>query len=350
LALKEMFGLRDVQSGNWVLRDVASAKFHTEHSAQAFADLADLLGAKDEEISLNGRLALAFGARGHGAKGFKDGAARADYNPVHRVINLTKMGGGGCLAHEWFHALDNIVKEAEGVGTAGVDDYATSNPDILPPGELREAFHALRSAMLDGPHFDFDVVQYTAHDVKVATHNLNGMYVNSVGKKILAAGNVNDAVKAIDETFNYGGDKKLSPQNKKRVRDWTRIAIAHYGENPEGGELKVRSGPSMSSFALEAAKLDQGGTAYFSLAMEMGARAFQSWVEDRLAGMGRQNDYLSAFADNKYHYDPIFGIQWNPYPEGEERERINAAFDRLFAAIGSSHTLAKALAMMDDAA
>lgn len=350
MALKEMFGLRDVQSGNWVLRDVASAKFHTEHSAEAFADLADLLGAKDQEISLNGRLALAFGARGHGAKGFKDGAARADYNAVHRVINLTKMGGGGCLAHEWFHALDNIVKEAEGVGTAGVDDYATSNPDILPPGELRDAFHALRSAMLDGPHHDYDVVQYTAHDVRVANHNLRGMYVNAMGKKILAAGNVHDAIKAIDETFSFGGEKKLSTQNKKRVRDWTRIAIAHYGGNPEGGELQVRSGPSMSSFALEAARLDQGGTAYFSQPLEMAARAFQSWVEDRLAGMGRQNDYLSAFADNKYHYDPVFGIQWNPYPEGEERERINAAFDRLFAAIGSSHTLAKALALMDAAA
>ena len=350
LALKEMFGLRDVQSGNWVLRDVASAKFHTEHSAQAFADLADLLGAKDQEISLNGRLAMAFGARGHGAKGLKDGAARADYNAVHRVINLTKMGGGGSLAHEWFHALDNIVKEAEGAGTAGVDDYATSNPDILPPGELRDAFHALRSAMLDGPHFDHDVVQYTAHDVKVAAHNLKDMYVNAVGKKILAAGNVHDAIKAIDETFSFGGDKKLSPQNKKRVRDWTRIAIAHYGGNPEGGELQVRSGPSISSFALEAAKLDQGGTAYFSLPLEMGARAFQSWVEDRLAGMGRQNDYLSSFADNKYHYDPVFGIQWNPYPEGEERERINAAFDRLFAAIGASHTLAKALRQVDPGA
>ena len=48
---------------------------------------------------------------------------------------------------------------------------------------------------------------------------------------------------------------------------------------------------------------------------------------------GRRNDYLSSYADNKYHFDPIFNIQWNPYPEGEERTRINAAFDELFAAI-----------------
>lgn len=149
--LKLMFGLRDVQSGNWVLRDVASAKFHTEHSAAAFADLADLMGASDENIALNGRLALAFGARGHGAKGFKDGAPRAHYEPVQRVINLTKMGGGGSLGHEWFHALDNMAGEAEGAKT-GAKDFFTENPDLLPAGELRDAVKALRAAMLDGPH------------------------------------------------------------------------------------------------------------------------------------------------------------------------------------------------------
>jgi protein-L-isoaspartate O-methyltransferase len=163
--LKEMFNLRDVQSGNWVLRDVASAKFHTEQCAGAFADLADLLGAEDAQVSLNGRLAMAFGARGHGAKGWADGAARAHYEPVQRVINLTKMGGGGSLAHEWFHALDNMAKEAEGGGASGKDDYVTQMPDLLPPGELRDAVTALRSAMLDGPHYAMNVETYSARDV-----------------------------------------------------------------------------------------------------------------------------------------------------------------------------------------
>lgn len=345
MELKEMFGLRDVQSGNWVLRDVTSAKFHTEHCAAAFADLADLLGAPDEQISLNGRLAMAFGARGQGAKGFKDGAARADYSPVHRIINLTKMGGGGCLAHEWFHALDNIAKEAEGMGQSGVHDYATSNPDILPPGELRDAFHALRSAMLDGVHQATEVVQYSAHDVKVAKHNLTGMYVNMIGKKILAAGDVHSAVAAIDDHFKVNSGTKLTPKTKKLARDWRRIAIAHFGGDADGGSLEVKGGPTMSAYAMGAAQLDQGGTAYFSQTLEMGARAFQSWTEDRLSEMGRKNDYLSVYADNKYHRDPITGMQWKPYPEGEERQRINAAFDRLFAAVGASGTLAKAMAL-----
>jgi len=47
----------------------------------------------------------------------------------------------------------------------------------------------------------------------------------------------------------------------------------------------------------------------------MAARAFQAYTEDRLRDMGRQNDYLSAKADNKYYVDPIFGPV-KPFPEG----------------------------------
>lgn len=343
--LKQMFGLRDVQSGNWVLRDVASAKFHTDHSAAAFADLADLMGTSDDHVALNGRLALAFGARGHGAKGWKDGAARAHYEPVHRIINLTKMGGGGTLSHEWFHALDNMAGEAEG-GVSGKDDFFTENPDLLPPGELREAAKALRSAMLDGPHRASSVETYTADDVRLAKRNIGGQFPNAMARMIVSAGNVHDAVQAIEKHFGLDGSKEVGRRSRRLAQDWRRIALAHYGGNPAGGEIVVRSGRPMSSFRLEALKLDQGGSVYWMQTHEMAARAFQAWVEDRLSDQGRRNDYLSSMADNRYHVDPLFGIEWKPFPEGEERTRINAAFDRLVAAMQASNTLAKAMAML----
>jgi len=56
---------------------------------------------------MNGRLAVAIGARGKGSAGFGK-AASAHYEPVERVINLTKMKGGGSLAHEWFHAFEAV--------------------------------------------------------------------------------------------------------------------------------------------------------------------------------------------------------------------------------------------------
>ena len=348
LALKKMFNLRDVQSGNWVLRDVASAKFHTEQCAGAFADLADLLGTDDARVSMNGRLAMAFGARGAGAKGWADGAAAAHYEPVQRIINMTKNGGGGALAHEWFHSLDNMAAEAEGGVAAGKDDFITQNPMLLPPGELRDAVVALRLAMFDGVHQATEVVKYTAHDVKVAKHNIDGIGMKpEPARRILAAGDVHKAVAAIDTMFGPESGRGDSPKTKKLARDWRRIAIAYYGGNAEGGELAVKGGPAMSEFAMGAIDLDQGSTTpYWAATHEMAARAFQSWAEDSLEKKGRRNDYLSTLADNKYHFDVLFNKQWKPYPEGEERIKINAAFDRLVAAISKAKTLEKALSLL----
>jgi len=60
--------------------------------------------------------------------------------------------------------------------------------------------------------------------------------------------------------------------------------------------------------------------------------------------MDRRNDYLSVYADNKFHVDPLLGVEWKPYPEGEERTRINDAFDRLFAAIRNAKVFESAMA------
>lgn len=343
-ALKAAFGLREVQSGNWVLKDPVSAKFHVESSAAAFADLADLIGVDDAKVSMNGRLAMAFGARGRGNAGF-GGAPRAHYEPVHRVMNLTKMGGGGCVAHEWFHGMDNMVSEAVTGLPGGKGDFVTTNPTLLPEGALRDAIIGLRLAMLDGEHKATEVIEYTAGDYKLAQHNLAGDWIKApLRLAIKNAGDVHTAVQAIDDYFAG----KTRPKDKKMARDWRRIAVAWYGGSETGGSIGVKAGPSMSSFALEAARLDPGDNPYWSKPEEMAARAFQSWCEDRLAGSGRRNDYLSAMADNKHYFDPLFG-QLNPYPEGEERERINAAFDKLFEAMKAGKTLDSIAEMLDGA-
>jgi len=108
--LKKQFNLRDVQSGKWVLSDPDAAKFHVDNIASGLADLGDVTGIPDVLLSMNGRLAIAIGARGHGSVGGK--TVVAHYEPIERVINITKMKGGGSLAHEWFHAFDNLLSES----------------------------------------------------------------------------------------------------------------------------------------------------------------------------------------------------------------------------------------------
>ncbi|SDW49261.1 hypothetical protein SAMN05216391_10935 [Lachnospiraceae bacterium KHCPX20] len=77
----------------------------------AFADLALALGVKKESIAFNHRLSIAFGARGRGG-------AAAHYEPAREVINLTRNKGAGCLAHEYGHALDDILSKKYGNSVA----------------------------------------------------------------------------------------------------------------------------------------------------------------------------------------------------------------------------------------
>lgn len=341
LALKSAFGLRDVQSGNWVLKDPAAAKFHVENCAMAFADLADIFGVPDEQVSLNGRLAMAFGARGSGAKGWADGAPKAHYESVQRVINLTKMGGGGSLAHEWAHALDNIVKEAV-TGVAGdVRDFASENPDILPEGELRDAFRAVRSAMLDGNEHSHELVKYSAKDFRLADYNINSSRPNEIARMIKAAGDLDSAMRAVNKYF----ERYSETRRAKVAEPWRRLTAAYYDRNPEGSAVLSKSGKLVSSFAIGAQELDAGGKPYWSETHEMFARAFHAYVEDKLADQNRENGYLASYGDNKYHFDRMTGMQWKPFPEGEERKRINAAFDKLVEAVRKHGVLAKAMAL-----
>lgn len=105
----EAFGalvpFRGVEFGNWVnqLERVACLN----ECADALWDLAKITGVRLDVLAQSGTLAMAFGARGVTK-------ARAHYEPAKRVINITKRTGAGCLAHEWFHALDNYIMIREG--------------------------------------------------------------------------------------------------------------------------------------------------------------------------------------------------------------------------------------------
>lgn len=102
-----VFGFYGGEFGNWMNEGDRQASLNMGY--EAFHDLADALNISYKDISLNGTLAIAFGARGHGN-------AVAHYEPMRKVINLTKMNGAGSLAHEWGHALDDYLGNALGYG------------------------------------------------------------------------------------------------------------------------------------------------------------------------------------------------------------------------------------------
>lgn len=334
-ALQQLCGFRAVQSGNWVLDDPDSAKWHVEQFAGAMMDMADVLGISEEHLGFGGRLGIAFGARGKGGKG----AATAQYEPVLRAINITKMNGGGGAGHEQMHALDNILPGLLRGEPGAATEFATDNPQLVPEGPVRDAFAALKAAMTEGSQRLPETIKFTPRTLSNAKRNLDNPR-GQLAQRIKAAGSAEAAVLVVDAFYagrNYRGAQKDQ-------KTWRTIAAAYF--SPEGTpEVQLNTGKAVSSFMAEAAFLDNSKEGkYWSSAPEMAARAFQSYLEDKLASMDRQNDYLSCLADNEHHYFPAQGEPFKPYPEGEERQRISAAFDQLFAALRDGKAFETALA------
>lgn len=105
---------RGVEFGNWVNQTERAALLNS--AFDGFHDLAAVLNIAPAAVTLNGSLAFAFASRGHSK-------AAAHYEPARRVINLTKKSGAGCMAHEWFHAVDNFA------AGGGLHNYATERAD-----------------------------------------------------------------------------------------------------------------------------------------------------------------------------------------------------------------------------
>ena len=109
----DTFKIKGGEFGNWLNEKDRQANMNFAY--ESFKDLAKALNMEDKDISLDGRLNIAFGARG-------SGSALAHYEPLREVINLTKMKGAGSLSHEYFHSIDDIVAKM-----IGKKDYLTEN-------------------------------------------------------------------------------------------------------------------------------------------------------------------------------------------------------------------------------
>ncbi len=100
-----VFGFRAIQFGNWVTQQERQHLLNI--TFDGLSELRDALGFDSKNISLNGTLAIAFGARGQAGRN----AASAHYEYASKIFNLTKQNGAGCLAHEWFHGLDAYMAQ-----------------------------------------------------------------------------------------------------------------------------------------------------------------------------------------------------------------------------------------------
>lgn len=238
------FGFANVQFGGWVTDD--DAKAHLSGAYGGLLDLSEILGVDSKTISLNGRLSIGIGSRGAGI-------ARAHYESVGKIINITKIAGGGSLAHEWGHALDNILSVAHDPESTRAQMFMTGN-------------------------------------------NMRG-----VSEKV-------------QETM----------QGLMRV---------------------IRN----SRFYEDAIALSPGANGYYQRPHELFARAFEGWVEDQLVSQQRRSSYLVSGTRESYSTGRFVKPgrpgerEAQVYPQGEDREKINKAMDRLIEVLRETGTIHKAL-------
>lgn len=139
---RETFGFRGVEFGNYMEQGRRQQELNDAYDA--LMDLAAVLQLPAKAMSLNGELALAFGARGTGGVG----AFKAHYEPGKVVINLTKRTGAGSLGHEWWHAVDNYFSRMR----SSADGYMTSASDVAAAANGNKFFargEGVRPAMIE---------------------------------------------------------------------------------------------------------------------------------------------------------------------------------------------------------
>lgn len=404
-AFTEAFGFRGVEFGNWNNQEERQQLL--DDAYDGLMDLAEVMGIPPRAISLNGDLALAFGARGQGLSG-----ARAHYEPGKVVINLTKLNGAGSLAHEWFHALDHYFARQDGKSSSAwaVDKDGTRSLKITSNFEndaassgflrnnsgvrevLRDAYTDLMKTMFSkGETYVEDtarVDEFVGRSRKELTDRLDAIRRDLAEQKdptywkrnnkpasaeqlaefdtvaqLVRDGTAlstelrptpgksrsvltsmrwtNDALEKMSEIYKAVRGRTGFNAETNGVLDRLRQSMSAYSSrlkmlaDAQSGETKVKKVPTQ--FAMDAKELDQGrGTDYWTTPHEMAARAFQGYVEDKIAEADGSSPFLNFGPENVAIPTP-WGWK-RPFPAGEERKAINRSFDKLVGVIQTRET------------
>lgn len=152
----------------------------------------------------------------------------------------------------------------------------------------------------------------------------------------------NDALEGINKIIKaVRGHGGFDATTRDGTLDRLRGEINHYSQrlkmlaDAQSAEVKTKKVPT--EYAMAAKSIDQGRASdYWSTQHEMAARAFQSYVLDRIGERGGTSDFLTYGAENLVIPTP-WGWQ-RPFPAGAERKAINAAFDKLVAVLQTKDT------------
>lgn len=152
----------------------------------------------------------------------------------------------------------------------------------------------------------------------------------------------NEALEKLSAIYKaVRGRSGFDSTNQSGVMDRLRGDMTRYSQRlkmlaeAQNGDEKTKRVPT--EFAMSAKELDQGrGEDYWTTPHEMAARAFQGYVEDKIAAQGARSPFLNYAPENIGILTP-WGAK-RPYPYGQERKAINEAFDSLVSVLETKET------------
>lgn len=305
----ETFGFSGVQFGEWLSSD-GERQAVLDHAFDALKDLAWTLEIPDTAIGFNGRLAVAFGARGNGMP--------AHYESTRTVFNISRLSGAGSVAHEWAHAFDHFCGDAgaPGKGTGEVRSGSGWRD------WTRSRTHFLANLGEDAARAWDDLMRIMS--VRTRT---NEEEIESLGKTISSRKErLEGEVKRLEDYLEANGETGTFP---RRMRKWlaeekSSIAKIERLRLEYVADPKRQGRPMATSYMQEASKLCGESGDYWKRPNEMFARAFECAVFDRMAARGGRSDYLVEGVEATKYADPD-AFKGNPYPTGEERKAISEA-------------------------
>ena len=326
----ETFGFKGGEFGNWMNDNDRQTSLNMGY--ESLYAMAKVLNISLRDISIHGRLSIAFGARGRTS-------AAAHYEFEREVINLTKMNGAGSLAHEWGHALDDILNKIEnghGITKDGVRKglLASQNElhhDMRKVASIRTEETVRAAAIADAQRYEEGVRAF------IKTYMPSEERLTDEQKS-----KMNELIQAVlDDTtlsfFSYRGRDGF-PQSVEALSEFRKEVRGHVipkqgrndiamrvewlttkkrnVENAKDIPVEVDSNYYKESkeFDSKFSKTDHG---YWQSECEMFARAFACFVHDKLEEAGICADYLVGHSES------------GPVPHGEERKRLNKDFENL---------------------
>lgn len=313
------FGFRGCEFGNYM--DDKSGGEHLAHSAGAFTDLAEILNIPLQAVSLKGELAMAFGARGRGR-------ALGHYEPARKVINLTKEKGSlGILAHEWFHSLDHFLFSESYENKNGKPGFLTDLEYGQLSGDIIEALENLMEGIKIGDATAYvDVSESTnryrlRQGFKDLYHSVNGDLYNFMDFRLV------DFDECIEDHFRPSSARQTA---SRTVAQRTRIirreaeALAQYHYECTGEKVaRIPYPTTRSLFYQESIEMDKGSVGkYWSSNVELAARAFEFYINEKLKEKEWVSDYL------------VCGVRGNVFPSDErEAKRIYRFMDTFMSVV-----------------